>query len=116
MVTTHQPATETSQDQTPAIVLVDEVLVEQIWRDAQGKVSRMQIQQLVMEAASEFAHAKITTYVPIFVRRQVREKLVRMGNGERTAILDTSSIHRQWPKQAVESVTQQRQLELAMDL
>jgi hypothetical protein len=81
MMTAHHPPTETSQDQTPTIVLVDEVLVEQIWRDVQGKVSRVQIQQLVMEVAGEFAHAKITTYVPIFVRRQVREKLGSMLSG-----------------------------------
>ena len=81
MVTTPNPITETSQDQAPAIVLVDEVLVEQIWRDVQGNVSRMQIQQLVREANSEFAQAKVTTYVPIFVRRQLYEKLRSRLNG-----------------------------------
>ncbi|HMN27467.1 MAG TPA: hypothetical protein PKE45_04860 [Caldilineaceae bacterium] len=75
MMTTANPPAETSQGQTPVIVFADEVLVEQLWQDVHGKVSRVQIQQLVMEATGEFAHAKITTYVPIFVRRQVREKL-----------------------------------------
>jgi len=81
MVTTPNPSTATSQEPAPALVLVDEVLVEQIWRDTQGNVSRVQIQQLVREARGEFAQAKVTTYVPIFVRRQVREKLRSMRSG-----------------------------------
>jgi hypothetical protein len=77
---------------------VDEELVEQIWQEVQGKVSRTQIHQMVMEATSEFANATITTYVPIFVRRQVREWLAAMLSAEETThvrqiIHPTAAVH-----------------------
>jgi hypothetical protein len=74
------PITGASQDQVPVTGLVDEVFVDQIWQEVQGKVSRLQIHQLVLEATSEFAEATITTYVPIFVRRHVHKKLASMLN------------------------------------
>ena len=66
---------QTHSEGSLTVALVDEALVEQIWRELQGKAARPQIRQLVKEAASEFAQATITTYVPIFVRRRVREQL-----------------------------------------
>jgi hypothetical protein len=69
-----------------------------------------------MEATSEFAQARITTYVPIFIRRQVHEKLVLMRNAEETTIIDTSSTYPQWSTLTVEIVTHQRQVDLAKDL
>jgi hypothetical protein len=68
-----------------------------------------------MEATSEFAHARITRYVPIFIHRLVHERLVLMRNTEGIAIIDTTSTHPQWPRLAVESVTQQRRVDLAKD-
>jgi hypothetical protein len=85
MSTLSEPITGADHDQAPAIVLVNEALVDQIWQEVQGKASRMQIQQLVVEATSEFAQATVTTYVSIFVRRQVREKLASMLNHSETA-------------------------------
>jgi hypothetical protein len=72
---------QTSTGEFQALDLGDEVLVDQLWQELRGRVPRTQIRQLVKEAASEFAHATITTYVPIFVRRRVREQLVDvLGN------------------------------------
>ena len=54
---------------------MDDSLIEQIWHDLDGQVTREQIRQLVTEVAAEFRTATITTFVPIFIRRQAREKL-----------------------------------------
>jgi len=63
----------------------NEALVEAIWVGTQGRVARAQIEQLVREARDDFAHATITTFVPIFVRRQVYEKLAPLLKGVETA-------------------------------
>jgi hypothetical protein len=70
---------QTHSEVSPTVVPVDEALVEQIWRELQGKAARAQIRQLLKEAASEFAHVPITMYVPIFVWRRVREQLMGLG-------------------------------------
>jgi hypothetical protein len=53
----------------------DEALVERIWQEAQGSISRDQIRQLLTEAKKDFADATVTLYIPILVYRQVKEKL-----------------------------------------
>jgi hypothetical protein len=85
MATSPNLITEPAHDPAPAIVIVDDALVEEIWRELHGTVPRAQIHQLVMEARAEFAQATITLYVPIFVRRQVRERLALMLRDEETA-------------------------------
>jgi hypothetical protein len=54
---------------------VDDSLIELIWHDLDGQVVREQIRQVASEIADEFRTATITTFVPIFIRRQAREKL-----------------------------------------
>ena len=54
---------------------VDDSLIEQIWHDLDGHVTREQVRQVVTEIAAEFRTATITAFVPIFIRRQAREKL-----------------------------------------
>jgi len=66
---------EANAGESRAVDLVGEALVEHIWQEMQGKTSRTQIRQIVTETVSEFAHATVTTYLPIFIRRRVREKL-----------------------------------------
>lgn len=75
MATPPQPTNETGQEQESDASAVNEALVEQIWQDVEGRASRVLIHQLVVEASTEFGEATIKTYVPIFVRRQVRKKL-----------------------------------------
>jgi hypothetical protein len=58
---------------------IDDSLIEQIWHDLDGQVTREQIRQVVTEIAAEFRSATVTAFVPIFIRRQAREKLENTG-------------------------------------
>jgi hypothetical protein len=46
-----------------------QLVVEQVWSDLGGTVSRAAICQELTEVIPTFDDARITTYVPIFVRR-----------------------------------------------
>jgi phage FluMu protein gp41 len=61
-------------DDAEAVNRLDD-LVDQIWQDLDGQVSREQVRQITAEVAAEFHKATITTFVPIFVRRQALRKL-----------------------------------------
>lgn len=98
--------TEPSPDLEPEVVIVDDALVEEIWQDMQGTATREHIRQLVLEASREFAEATITTYIAIFVRRQVRAKLASIGNDVDSA--DDQPINN-WAR--VDKVEGQRDLE-----
>jgi hypothetical protein len=50
-------------------------LIAQIWVDLEGRVSRERIRQVATEAATLFHHATITAYIPILLRRIVRDHL-----------------------------------------
>ena len=52
-----------------------ESLVDQIWTDLGGAVSRLAIRRKVAEVSPAFQDARITAYVPIFVRRRTVEQL-----------------------------------------
>lgn len=54
---------------------VDDSLVEKLWRDLDGQVSRQQIVRAVREIAAQFQDAKVTTFVPIFIHRRALEQL-----------------------------------------
>lgn len=60
---------ENSQDDQEAIV-------EQIWSDLRGQASRSDIRRALMEVAPKYEKALIKTYVPIFLCRDVRERLL----------------------------------------
>ena len=57
------------------LALVDEQLVEEIWRDLEGRVTRETIFQVAIEVATRFQAVAVTTFVPIFIRRQTSEQL-----------------------------------------
>ena len=57
--------------------------IDQIWHDLDGHVTREQIRQVVTEIADEFRSAKVTAFVPIFIRRQARAKLTARVNESR---------------------------------
>lgn len=57
-------------------------LSEQIYRDLGGQVPRERVFQIVTDVAAEFSTAKVTTYIPIFVQRQARERLKGEIGGE----------------------------------
>ena len=54
---------------------VDDALVETLWQDLGGQVSRQQIVRAVTQIAARFEKATVTAFVPIFIRRQVLEHL-----------------------------------------
>lgn len=66
-----------------------ETVVEQVWTDLGGTVSRPAIRREVAEVICAFEDARITTYVPLFVRKRTVERLrigpsrVSMGQGRR---------------------------------
>jgi hypothetical protein len=61
---------------------VDDLLIEQIWQDLGGQVTRERIRQTAAEAAAEFRTATVTAFIPIFVRRRTRAKLAALMDGE----------------------------------
>ena len=67
---------------------IDDSLIEQIWHDLDGQVTREQIRQAVTEIADEFRSAKVTAFVPIFIRRQARAKLTARVNESRNSAID----------------------------
>lgn len=62
-------------DDGDVINCVDDSLIEQIWHDLGGQVSRERIHQIAAEAAAEFRTATVTAFIPIFVRRRTLKKL-----------------------------------------
>ena len=50
--------------------------IDQIWRDLGEVVSRPRVAEVACEVARDFGDARITAYVPIFVRRATRERLL----------------------------------------
>jgi hypothetical protein len=55
---------------------VDDSLVEKLWRDLEGQVSRQQIASAVTEITARFERATVTAFVPIFIHRQALEQLI----------------------------------------
>ena len=54
-----------------------EAIIEQIWIDLGGTASHMDIRKVVLEVAPRYADARIMTFVPIFLGREVRRRLLR---------------------------------------
>ena len=54
---------------------VIEAMIESIWRELNGRVERDHIRQMVMEVKANYQHAIVKAFIPIFIRRDVLEKL-----------------------------------------
>ena len=54
---------------------VDDSLVEQLWRELNGQVSRQQIAGAVTEITAGFEKVTVRGFVPIFVHRRALEQL-----------------------------------------
>ena len=73
-----------NNDQKPVINLdpgrisqIDmEAIIEQIWKDLGGTASRSDIRSVVIEVAPWYADARIFTYVPIFMGKEVRRRML----------------------------------------
>ena len=70
---------------------VDDALVEMLWKDLDGQVSRQQITRAVSQIASRFDKATVTAFVPIFIRRQALEYLRRDCLGESQPMTSSAS-------------------------
>ena len=69
---------EVSHDAEGNSQLDQEAIIERIWIDLGGTVSRSDIRSVVIEVAPRYADARIFTYVPIFIGKEVRRRL--LGN------------------------------------
>ena len=54
---------------------LDDALIEQIWQDLNGQVSRLKIRQVATDVVAMFQDAKVRTFVPIFIRRTTYQQL-----------------------------------------
>ena len=54
---------------------IDNALIESIWNEMNGRVDRDNINQAVLEARARYQQATIETFIPIFIRRYVLERL-----------------------------------------
>lgn len=55
---------------------VSDEVIDQIWNDLGAEVSRPRVAEVANDVASTFGDARITTYVPLFVRRLARDRLI----------------------------------------
>ena len=53
-----------------------EAIIEQIWKDLEDTASRSDIRSVLIEIAPRYADARIFTYVPIFMGKEVRRRLL----------------------------------------
>lgn len=65
------------------IDLLLEPLIEAIWQDLNGQIPYERICQVAYEVAAAFQDAVVTTFVPILIHRQTRDKLKAEINGKK---------------------------------
>ena len=65
-----------------------EALIEQIWNDLNGTTSRSEIRKVITELAPLYEDVRITTYVPIFLRRDV---LRRFSQDQRAKVAESKN-------------------------
>ena len=54
---------------------IDNALIELIWKELNGRLDREDISRAVLEAKARYQNATIKTFLPIFIRRYVLERL-----------------------------------------
>ena len=72
----NDPKPEVPLDAEGNSQLDQEAIIEQIWSDLRGTASRSDIRSVVIEVAPRYADARIFTYVPIFMGKEVRRRLL----------------------------------------
>ena len=70
---TAHDAAERAMSDDPSVDL--EALTEDLWVDLNGQVDRNAIRRVLTEVVPTYREARITTFVPIFVRRDALEIL-----------------------------------------
>ena len=53
---------------------IDAGLIEEIYQDLDGCISHEEIQRIAYEVAASFHDAIIETFIPIFIRRNIKER------------------------------------------
>ena len=53
----------------------EEKVIEQVWKDFHGMVTRSTIEQLISEVIQKYKGALIRTYIPILVQKEVVDQL-----------------------------------------
>lgn len=51
-----------------------EIVIEQVWTELEGEVTRSTIRAVLTEVIHKYEHAPIQTFVPIFIRRETVER------------------------------------------
>lgn len=54
---------------------INDLLVEKLWHDLNGQVSREKIARSITQTAERFRDASVTAFVPIFIERFALEQL-----------------------------------------
>ena len=70
-----KPVINLDPDENSSIDL--EPIIEQIWKDLGGTASRSDVRSVAIEVAPRYADARILTYIPIFMAKEVRSRLLR---------------------------------------
>ncbi len=55
---------------------VGDEIVDQVWRDLEQLVARARVDEVARQVAADLGDATLTAYVPLFVRRIARERLL----------------------------------------
>ena len=76
-----------------AVDQVDQTFVDDLWQNLEGKISQDQIRKIAIEIAEEFQDATITAYIPILLRRRVRDRLKRIINQMEEVDLNSNIKH-----------------------
>lgn len=56
---------------------IDDALFDLIWNDLEGEVERERIRRAIVEAEAKYQHARVKTYVPVLMRRDILQILRR---------------------------------------
>ena len=59
---------------------IDSSIVEKVWNDLDGQVSREQISQIVAAITLKYQNAAVKAFVPIFIHREALEQLKEQLN------------------------------------
>jgi hypothetical protein len=60
--------------------ILNDQLIEEIWRDLSGKVTRDQVREVALATMTEFQDATVTAFIPILLRRRTFERLSGLIN------------------------------------
>ncbi len=73
-----------------------DTITEQILTELNGVASRSTIQEVLSEVLPRYENARIQTFVPIFVRRDVVERLRAVQSPISSLLVDVSSTNPEW--------------------